>query len=220
MTITFPRAMPAGLLRVATFDFQLRTSQMVSDSWGLVTDVVSVGRDRWTARYDTVSLSEDDASEAVAWLTSLRGGARRFKAIPPHRRTGRAYPNGYGGMTKYGGGSFTGSGVLQAVGEQLDTVTISGLPVGLVISNGDFLSFPWATTRQALHRVVEGATAGSTGVATVGIEPSVIPGFSLNVAVALADPYCHAYVKPGSVNENWTLGRRCSISFEAIQDLK
>lgn len=210
MTITYPRELiePFGC-RACTFE--PLEIQARNPSRGGAVQVVGLGPTIWTMRYELVTVSEAVGAQWEAWLSSLRGGRRLFKAWHPWRRYGVAYPTGPGG-------GFDGSCTRTAIGGSLDTVTLSGLPAGYVLSPGDLMSWEHATNSQALHRVTEGATANGSGVATVTVEPEirVSPGSS---AVTLHKAWCHAVVDPGSIDVRWQRDRTAMISFGAVQTI-
>jgi hypothetical protein len=79
-------------------------------------------------------------------------------------------------------------------------ITISGLPAGYVLKRGDLLSFTYlaSPTRYALHKIVSGATANGSGVATVEVVPPIRPGIVTPAALTLVKPVCKARMVPGS----------------------
>jgi hypothetical protein len=217
MTLVFPRTLPGQRFRPGSTIALERQLVMAPTRGGLV-QVADVGASLWKVRYTTVPVAEAKGLAWEAWLASMRGGARTFRAVHPFRRTAIAYPNGYGAMTRHGGGSFDGSCTLQAVAVALDTVTLSGLPSTFQLSDGDLLSFVPSGSRQALHRVVEGGTA-SAGVLTVAVEPTIRPGFTLSATVALASPWFKAVLDQSTVAIDWQVGRIATVSFDAWQTL-
>ncbi len=217
MAITFPRAMLTPLpFRAVSFDpkydnVQLRSSTPVGPQ------VVNVAPVPWAMAYETPPLRIDDADQWKAWIDSLRGGARLFKAIDPVKRFARAYRQGYAGLT-VSGLPFSGSGNLAAIAETLDAITISELPAGFKLQVGDLLSFAFGDGGQTLHRVTESSGAASgLGAITVGIEPIVPYGTATGVAVQLADPWCKAAIDPRSVQAPWQIGRVAPLRFSAEQ---
>lgn len=217
MTLVFPRAMPTTRFRPGSL-LALERQQTMAPTRGGLVQVAELGAPLWKMRYMTVPMGEAQGLAWEAWISSLRGGARTFKAVHPARRTAVAYPNGYGGLNRHAGGAFDGTATLQAVAVALETVTLSGLPSTFKLSDGDLLSFVPSGTRQALHRVTEGGTA-SAGVLTVAIEPSIRPGYTLNASVALASPWAKAVIDQSTVQIDWQLRRICSVSFDAWQTL-
>lgn len=85
-------------------------------------------------------------------------------------------------------------------------ITISGLPDGLILSVGDWLSFP-VSTKQRLFKVTEGGSA-SGGSLNVGITPSRPPDASNGAAVRLEHPYCDMVLvtPPDRVITNYQMG--------------
>lgn len=219
MALTFPLALSAAALAVNDCDFELDDANVDAPTWGRLYQSVNVGRRIWRQRYVTRPLREEEALALVADLRATRGGARTIRAQDPARRFCIAYPGGYGGMTKAIGGAFTGVAKLQAVAGTLDAVTLNELPNGFQLKKGDHLSFEFGSGRQALHSVVEAGTANASGIATVGVEPTLIPGYTLNANVALADPWCKARLVGSLAPPRRAPNRRYVVSFSAVQVL-
>lgn len=102
-----------------------------------------------------------------------------------------------------------------------DILTLDGLPAGLVVVPGDYIAWDYSG-RRALHQVVSGSTANSSG-ATGNIE--IVPPMrtlpAVGSAVALGAARCRAVIVPGSLrigtaNAAITDG----ISFDWIQTLR
>lgn len=220
MAINFPRFLPTLRFRPGS-TLELTRQLVAAPTRGGLVQVAEVGRALWTARYQTVSLTEADGAAWEAWISTLRGGAKQFRAVHPWRRLAQAYPGGYGPLTKHTGGNFTGAAVLDAVAVALDAVTISGLPTDFAFTVGDLLSFPLSGGRYSMHRVVESVTA-SAGVATVTVEPTVPPGATINGTVATGGgsaPYFLAVIDDKATRIEWSLGRRCQVTIQASQSL-
>ncbi len=211
MTITYPRDLIEPTQWAPGCLFETLDIQARNPSRGGAVQVVGLGPTVWTMKYQTVVLPESVAAAWEAWLSSMRGGKRLFKAWHPMRRYGLAYPSGPSG-------GFDGACTRTAIGGSLDTVTLSGLPVGYVLSVGDLMSWEHATNSQALHRVTEGATANGSGAATVTVEPEIraSPG---STSVALHKAWCHAVLDAASASVRWQAGRKAVVSFSARQTL-
>lgn len=218
MTITYPRDLiePFGVRAVT---FEPLHLQARGAARGGRAQVIGLGPSIWAMRYETVPLAEAQVAEWEAWLSTLRGGLRTFKAWHPMRRHLREYPAGYGGLTRYGGGAFDGTCTLSSISVALDAVILSGLPVGLKIRNGDLVSWNHSSTSQALHRCVEPVDASALGQATIQIEPLARPG-STGTAATLIRPWCHAVIDPASEDVRWSPSQRtATVSFSAMQTL-
>jgi hypothetical protein len=103
-------------------------------------------------------------------------------------------------------------------------VTIAGLPVGYVLTQGDMFSFSYSSSplRRALHRIVSGATADGSGNATVQVVPPIRPGYALAASIALNKPLMKAKIVPGSYQfSTGTAGRLSTgATFQMTQTLR
>ena len=213
--LVWPREMPSSMpFRAVSFEPSYQ--QSVGTTRGGLQQVANTGVDLWRAKYETPPLSKSDALEWRAWLHSLRGGARLFKAWDPVRRYARAYPSGYGGLTRAGGGSFDGTANLSAIASARDALTLSTLPVGFKLGAGDLLSFAMGDL-QALHEVIIGGTAAIDGTLAVTIEPTLSLPAVTGVTVSLAQPWFKAVVTANSISGPWQLGQRMPVAFTAMQ---
>ncbi len=114
---------------------------------------------------------------------------------------------------------------IQSVAGNNRDLTIQGLPVGYVLSPGDYLSFPYTVAsigRTALHQIVVGGTANGSGVATVEVTPLLRTGAVAGLAVTLKHPICKAVVEPGSFEPGTMSNRRWTqeMSFGFRQTLR
>lgn len=195
--------------------FRLRRFQSSDVAGGGSPQVAQLAPPLWRGAWVVETLDRDRGGEWEAWLESLRGGLRLFKGVPPKRRWPRLYPRGFAGLL-VSGLPFSGSGNLLTIGAQRDVVTISALPVGLVLSVGDFLSIP-VGSRQHIHKILEGAVANGSGQAAVTVEPPIRPNATTGVPVLLADPFCEMVLDP-----KWSSsfnGSGISFSFSGLQVL-
>lgn len=214
--LTWPRTMPVSMpFRAVSFDVMYQ--QTAGTTRGGLTQVANIGVDLWRAKFDTPPLSKSEALEWKAWLHSLRGGARLFKAWDPVRRYARAYPSGYAGMIRASGAGFDGLATLSEIATTRDAITLSDLPAGFKLQSGDLLNFSMGGTLVALHEVIHSATASSFGTLTVNVEPTIPLAASAGVNVSLEKPYFVACLDAKSVSAPWQLGQRAAVSFSATQ---
>ena len=143
MTISFPRDLPefSGRLLFSQADFDPFYQQTMSPSRGGQVQVANLGPDLWSMSFATDPISYQTGLEYMAWIQSLRGGTRLFKAWHPLRRYPYAYPNGFAGLTRAGGGSFDGTCTLNAIATERDTITLTTLPASFQFNIGDMVSF-------------------------------------------------------------------------------
>lgn len=192
MTITFPRDLPAGV-KFETGHFELRYQQLTELAAGGMPQVVNVGADLWRATYRTVPLTEEAGEGMAAWLSSLRGGMKLFRATNPLRKFPIKYRAGFTGMVKAATAiAFTGQPTIAAITTLRDGLTLSGLPASFVLVPGDWITIPVSASRVSLHRILEGATASGTGIASVLVEPAILPDAAVGASAVLASPYMHA----------------------------
>jgi len=143
---------------------------------------VTSGAPLWILK---ATIRDGDADETDTWfafLDSLRGLQRPFLAHDLTRPYPRAYPDGFAGMMRAGGGAFEGAATTWSVNADRDQLTLSGQPAALQLNNRDAVMLRWVTggePRRSLHRVVAPAVASASGVITVAVEPPVptlVPG--------------------------------------------
>jgi hypothetical protein len=87
------------------------------------------------------------------------------------------------------------------------------MPNGLVLSPGDYLSFPIGSVNQ-LHMILEGGTV-STNAITVTVEPVVRQDAATGVAVLFEYPFCDSFIV-GEVSEAGDM-TATTFSFTAYQ---
>lgn len=219
MTITFPRDMlelPGDRTLIARCQFDPMYQQAVAPTRGGLVQVANLGADLWFMQYATAPLDYQQAMEWLAFLHSLRGGLRTFKAWHPLRRYPLGYPTGFAGLTRAGGGAFDGTCTLSTISGPRDQITLTTLPVSFAFNIGDMVSFPMGST-QCLVRVLEAATADGSGIATLLIEPTVPLAATTSVTATLTKPWCHAVVDAKSIRGPIGPGYVEAVSFSAMQ---
>jgi len=221
MTLTmpsyeFPREMPlrGGLHPFESATFEPSYGQVRAPTRGSRVQVANVSPSLWTMEFTSHLMEMDEAQAYLAWLQSLRGGARLFKAWHPMCRFPQAYPDGWGSLP------FDGKGTLASIDAARDKITVGDLPPGFKLLPGDMLSIPLGTTGRTLHRVMMPATASGAGAATITVEPTI--PIALTVAepaqeVLFEKPWCLAVVDADSIRGPWTSGTLGRVSFSAVQ---
>lgn len=216
MAISFPRPFPDLCTPVSgsTPLKRFQTSSFDGDGGLGAVDIappIRMGTYSFTAR------GRAQIAQWQAWAASLRGGMRTFKGIPI--RDGRklyrwplSRPRGFDGLT-VSGSPWAGFGNLSAIGDNRDTVTIDEMPNGLVLSPGDFISFPVGSV-QHLHQILEGGTVSGNSV-TVTVEPVVRPDATTGKSVTFEYPWFDAYLA-GEVSESGDM-TAMTFSFTAYQ---
>lgn len=219
VTSGFPRDMPErddGVLPFENASFDPLYQQTKAPLRGGLVQVANIGTELWKISFKTHAMEYEDALDYAAWLHSLRGGARLFKAWHPLLAYPINYPDGFAGMTRAGGGAFDGTCTLTAIGGSRDTITLSTLPAAYVFKRGDMVSFPMGSS-QTLHRVVASATADGTGDATLTVEPTIPLAATTSVTAVLVKPWCLAVLDAESVNGPFEPGQIGRVQFSAVQ---
>jgi hypothetical protein len=123
----------------------------------------------------------------------------------------------------------TGSGLgsrtvtIHSVASNLRELRLTGLPSGYVLSAGDMLGFQYGSSpvRYALHRIVVGGTASSSGLTPMlELVPNLRPGAVAGMTVSLIRPARKARLLP---EPSYGSGRQAlsrGASFDFIQTLR
>lgn len=212
MTITYPRDMLLCTQWQGP-EFVLEYAYTRALAGGGLPQVAEVAPALWVGKWRTTQMGRDNISNWRAWLRSLRGGLRTFKAVPPFYRWPRLHPRGFAGML-YSGSPWTGTGNLSNIAALRDQITINTIPNGLVMAPGDYVSIV-VGARQHLHQVIEGGTS-SGNLVTLTVEPTIRPGAVTGVTVLFEYPYCEMALRgtPNEPQDNRILGQ---FSFDGVQ---
>ncbi len=223
MALVFPRAMP--LVGPSSQYFEIERFDALSPTSDGRVDGVTMGAPRWTARWtlsEKLMLAQSD--EWRAFVDSLRGAQRTFLARDYDRPYPRSTPNGFGGLSRAGGGAFDGSAASWSVNADRDTPTLSGLSAGLVLSPTDYVMWRWTSggiQRRSLHRVIEPAAATGSGVVAVAGEPPLPTLIPSDAVADLNRPECvmKLDVSQTKLGERTRAGRVGGV-IAGVQDLR
>jgi hypothetical protein len=112
---------------------------------------------------------------------------------------------------------------IHSVAGNMRELRLTGLPSGYTLSAGDMLGFQYGSNpvRYALHRIVVGGTASSTGLTPLmEVVPTLRPGAVVGLTVSLIRPACKARLLP---EPTYGAGRQAlsrGASFDFIQTLR
>jgi hypothetical protein len=185
--------MPDMYVAMEAFEIQ-RNDFAAPEASGRIGGVQS-GFPLWSCVWTLSRMPQDNSDEWRAWVSGMRGQTRRFIGRPISRPLPKAYmesglPGGFDGEA---------SGWSENINADGDSeLTLTGLPVGLVLGQGDYIDFRWTATEDAVSglpwraivRVVEGATANGGGSATVIVEPPVPAAVPVDAEAHLDEPGC------------------------------
>lgn len=215
--ITYPRDFLSNL-PIAGLSFIPEPISEISPVRG--GDIISadLGPTLWRGKYDSPILEASVFGAARAWYGTLLS-YREFYAYDILRQYPLEYADGWGDL-EVNGSPFDGNGFLGDVESNDVEVTIYNVPIGLILSPGDYLSWVYSSTRQALHRVSAGSTAtgvSGSGEVTVEVHPSVRAGWTAATAVKLYRAVAKMVILPGTYTENISPPSFGQVSFEAMQ---
>lgn len=185
------RAMPPAGPRAQMFEPD-RVDYASPETGGQV-GAIAAGFPVWRAMWTLGRLGEARSDEWRAWVASQRGAGRLFLGRDYARTFPRAYPAGFAGLMRAGGGAFNGAAT--SWGQSIDaegtaTITLGGLPAALALAVGDYLGFKWGDGRRAMVRAVQPAVASGSGVLAVAVEPPVFAVVPAGATAHLDSPCC------------------------------
>jgi hypothetical protein len=225
MTIVFPRPMPAA--GAARQVFELKRVDYLSPEAGGRLGAMAGGVPLWYAKWTLGQGGQQRSEEWQAFVDSLDGPARLFIGEDLSRPYPLAYPNGFAGMVRAGGGAFDGSAAawsrhLGDDGQAL--VALNGLPAGFKIARRDYLGFRWETggvARRAMVRFVESVTVNEAGwIPQTAIRPAIPMAVPSNAVAHFDRPGCLMRLIP-SETQMGEMDRRlaAAVTVAALQDI-
>jgi hypothetical protein len=167
MTVTYPRDFPSQQFSAVEFNLDRYVSQNLL--FGGQTQAREQGEARWRAQFTTRPYFPLNPSELVefgkwqAWWDSLRS-TRQFLAYDPIQPFPIAYPNGAGL------GTWNGTGGVSSI--SAFSLTCTGVVSGFVVKAGDLVGLT-QSGRYSLHRILLDATASSTTLSSLTVEPAI-----------------------------------------------
>lgn len=218
MTITFPRDMLSIGFASQAFELQHQVTTAPERGGRIVS--VELGPARWVGSWTTNRLGRAEFNALRSWLSSLRSASRLFYGADRLHRWPLAYPAGFTGLNRAGGGAFDGTATGWSVDGTRSTLTLTGLPVGFSVAAGDYVGMTWSTTKRALVRSLETVLANGSGTAVFDIEPSMPLVVAGGAVASFAAPTCLMRLEPGATDASASADRTGAISFRAIQHLE
>lgn len=216
MTISYPRAMPAPLA-LARFEPDYQTSHAPEQGGEL--NAIILGPARWRAEYSSAQMREPELSAFRAWLASMENGVGTFYASDPTKLLPCAYPDGFGALTRHGGGAFDGTATSWSVDGTRKVLELTGLPSTFEVTAGDLVSFSWDTSKRYLTRALE-SVAAVDGVAEFECSPRIESFVDAGAVATFAAPSCVMRVVPGSIEVDLRPGPFGQCHFRALQHLE
>lgn len=197
MSLFTPVEMPSPL-RINSKVFDLNTAQNITPVGSGFTQTIERVRPLWLATYMTPPLVAGSTAELdfQAFLDALQGSYGTFLGYDPRRPRPIAYALG---ATETWRAVLGTPPVIDSADHDTQNLTIKGLAVGAIITRGDFISFQRSNAWH-LHRVIVGATASGSGIASVSVVPP--PVTSTTDVNARMSKACAAMKILGGVTKN------------------
>ena len=221
---SFPRAMPLradGYHPFEALSFDITHVQARAATRGSIQQVVDLAPDYWAMEFQAHPLNEREGMQYHAWIQSLRGGRRLFKAWHPMLEFPQAYAEtGWTGLVIAGGATpFTGTATLTDIASGRDEISVGSLPANFQLLAGDMLSVPMPGSQRSLHRIMDDEKASGGGNVTLLVEPTLPLSIaeSPSPEVLFEKPYCLATIDAATVRGPWDGHGHTKISFRAMQ---
>jgi hypothetical protein len=210
--ISFPYSLAsfANLLPIESVTWQLKRNDQID---GLENGQILTSEDApplWSGTVNIRPLSYEAYRPISAAVNALDGSLQAFMMFGPPALYPLADPTG----------SILGAATPTILSLDADNkrITLTGLPVGYVLSAGDNIQFPFATTLNAFHQIVAGGVADGSGHATIELRPHVHPGTLTGVAVTLIKPAARVVMVPGTYQAGQVRGTKVTgMTFDVIE---
>jgi hypothetical protein len=204
-----------GALRVEEVTFRLSHPQEHTRLGDGTVISASLGASLWTGTIRLAPANHPRHAEMEALIGLMDQPGATFLCHDPR----------YLGPANDPTGAILGSRTVtvHSVASNMRELRLTGLSSGYALSAGDMLGFQYGSNpvRYALHRIVIGGTASSSGLTPMlELVPNLRPGAVAGLTVSLIRPVCKARILP---EPSYGAGRQAlsrGASFEFIQTLR
>lgn len=142
-----PIDMPAAPSGIARVRFDIDRVDFAAPEAAGRQGGVQAGWPLWSALFELDASDPVSAELWQAFIDRMKGRLGRFMGRDPSRPFPRAYPGGFGGMVRAGGGAFNGAAASWAQhsggANGYPYVTFTGLPAYLKLNLGDYVGLKW-----------------------------------------------------------------------------
>lgn len=204
-----------GVLRVEEVTFRLSHPQEHTRLGEGTVISASLGASLWTGTIRLAQANHPRHAQMEALIALMDQPGATFLCHDPRQIGPASDPTG----SSLGSRTVT----IHSVAGNMREMRLTGLPSGYVLSVGDMLAFQYGANpvRYALHRIVVGGTASSTGLTPLmEVVPTLRPGAVAGLTVSLIRPACKARLLP---EPTYGAGRQAlsrGASFDFIQILR
>ncbi len=210
--LTFPYSLAnfADQLKIESVEWKLRRNDQID---GLENGQILASETApplWSGTVTIAPLNYTNYKKISALINGLDGSINAFMLYGPPS----LYPEADPGGVILGASTPT----LSAIDADNKRITIGGLPVGYVLTAGDNVQFPFATTLNAFHNIVQGGVANGAGQAVVELRPHIHPGTVVAVSVTLKKPAARVIMIPDSYAPGVVRGQMVTgMQFDVIE---
>jgi hypothetical protein len=217
MALTYPLSYThfLGALRVEEVTFRLSHPQEHTRLGDGTVISASIGASLWTGTIRLAQANHPRHAHMEALIALMDQPGATFLCHDPRYMGPASDPSG----ATLGSRTVT----IHSVASNMRELRLTGLPSGYALSAGDMLGFQYGSNpvRYALHRIVVGGTASSTGLTPLmEVVPTLRPGAVAGLTVSLIRPACKARLLP---EPTYGAGRQAlsrGASFDFIQTLR
>jgi len=204
-----------GALRVEEVTFRLSHPQEHTRLGDGTVISASLGASLWTGTIRLAQANHARHAEMEALIALMDQPSATFLCHDPR----------YLGPASDPTGAILGSRTvtIHSVASNMRELRLTGLPSGYMLSAGDMLGFQYGSNpiRYALHRIVVGGTASSTGLTPLmEVVPALRPGAVAGLTVSLIRPACKARLLPEPTYGSGRQALSRGATFDFIQTLR
>lgn len=215
MALSFPLPLADFFtgLRVSVSSLSLTSGRVVSRTRGGEQISAEVSTRIWRGSLSLAPRYHGQADAVTAKLAMLEGAAASFLIAPPHRAGPILDPTG-AGLEGY-------TPSIMSVASNNRELRLAGLPEGYALSAGDYLGFTYGSnpTRYALHQIVTGGVANSSGQSPqIEVIPHIRAGAMVGAAVSLVRPTIKAVITSAGYGEHRPVIHQ-GLSLDFVQTL-
>ena len=204
-----------GALRVEEVTFRLSHPQEHTRLGDGTVISASLGASLWTGTIRLAQANHPRHAQMEALIGLMDQPGASFLCHDPRQIAPASDPTG----VILGSRTVT----IHSVAGNMRELRLTGLPAGYVLSAGDMLGFQYGTNpvRYAIHRVVIGGTASSSGLTPMlELVPNLRPGAAAGLTVSLIRPACKARLLPEPTYGSGRQALSRGANFDFIQTFR
>lgn len=190
--------------------------QQISRTAGGRVNAQDLGPPIWTAEFESVPRRHEDAARLMTDFETLNGAVHSFYLYDPLRPWPASLEDPDGSALE------AATVTVSAIHAQRTALTLTGLPVGFVLTGGDYISIETITGIEFFKIArANGGTANASGTTPeMEVVPAIRPSVAVGNAVTLIKPMVEMRLEPGSLDDPWRDLKHRAITFKAVQVIR